>query len=628
MAGTRDGGDPAGRDAALTATGDTLAAVFREESGRLTASVMRVLGDFDAAEEVVQDALLAAWQQWPAGGLPERPGAWLRTVARRRAIDILRRDLRNSERAALLPRLADQADGDLEDDRLMLLFTCCHQALSPEAQVALTLRTVCGLTTAEIARAFLVSEPAVVQRLTRARRKIAAAGVPYRVPGDDELGQRLAGVLAVIYLLFNEGYLCSAGDRTQRRDLTEDAEWLAALLATLMPTEPEVLGLLALIRLHRARVLARFDGEGYLVLLRDQDRSRWDHAAIAAAADLIVRAARLRRPGPYQIQAAIVACHAEAPSWAGTDWLQITLLYDALLEHLPSPVTRLHRAIALSHVLGPQAALDEVESLAADLDRYHLGHATRAELLRQLGRPDLARHADERALSLTANRAERALLEQRLAREAPRCRLTADRPPLKTAKGTTPMATAEEGLQAQIRNIEATYGKTMSEWHAIVAASGVTKHTDVVSMLKSDYGMTHGAAHRVSVVARERANPAVGSAPDADPASALYAGKKAALRPLHDALINVVMAFGDDIGLAPKKGYLSLRRRKQFAMIQPSGAGRIDVGLILPDLPAGQRLEPAAGFNALFTHRVRLSSASDIDTELTGWLRQAYDRAR
>ncbi len=271
-------------------------------------------------------------------------------------------------------------------------------------------------------------------------------------------------------------------------------------------------------------------------------------------------------------------------------------------------------------MLGPQAALDEVQSLAADLDLYHLGHATRAELLRQLARPDLARHADERALSLTANPAGRALLEQRLAREAPRCRLAADRPPLKTAKGSTPMATTEEGLQAQIRNIEATYGKTMSE--------GITKHTDVVSMLKSDYGMTNGAAHRVSLVARERADPAVGSAPDADPASALYAGKKAALRPLHDALINVVMAFGDDIGLAPKKGYLSLRRRKQFAMIQPSGAGRIDVGLILPDLPAGQRLEPATGFNALFTHRVRLSSASDIDTELTGWLRQAYDRAR
>jgi RNA polymerase sigma factor (sigma-70 family) len=412
MARSWDGGDTSGRDAALTAARDALAAAFREESGRLTASVMRVLGDFDAAEEVVQDALLAAWQQWPVDGLPDRPGAWLRTVARRRAIDVLRRDRKYRERAQLLPVRAGQDD---EDDRLMLIFTCCHPALPVEARVALTLRTVCGLSTAEIASAFLVSEPAVVQRLTRARRKIAAAAIPYRVPAADELGERLASVLAVIYLLFNEGYLCSAGDRPQRRGLTDDAEWLAGLLARLMPAEPEVLGLLALIRLHRARAGARFDARGRLVLLRDQDRSRWDHAEIAAAGDLIVRAGQLRRPGPYQVQAAIVACHAEAPSWEGTDWLQITLLYDVLLAHLPSPVTRLHRAIAVSHLLDPQAALDEVETLAGDLDRYHLFHATRAELLRQLGRPDLARQADERALGLTGNPAERALLEQRLA---------------------------------------------------------------------------------------------------------------------------------------------------------------------------------------------------------------------
>jgi RNA polymerase sigma factor (sigma-70 family) len=412
MARSGDGGDTSGRDAALTAARDALAAVFREESGRLTALVMRVLGDFDAAEEVVQDALLAAWQQWPVDGLPDRPGAWLRTVARRRAIDVLRRDLRYRERAQLLPAPAGPDD---EDDRLMLIFTCCHPALPVEAQVALTLRTVCGLSTAEIASAFLVSEPAVVQRLTRARRKITAAAIPYRVAADDELGERLAGVLAVIYLLFNEGYLCSAGDRPQRRDLTEDAEWLAGLLARLMPAEPEVLGVLALIRLHRARAGGRFDAQGHLVLLRDQDRSRWDHAAIAAAGDLVVRAGHLRRPGPYQVQAAIIACHAEAPSWEGTDWLQITLLYDVLLAHLPSPVTRLHRAIAVSHLLGPQAALGEVDTLAGDLDRYHLFHATRAELLRQLGRPDLARQADERALGLTGNPAERALLEQRLA---------------------------------------------------------------------------------------------------------------------------------------------------------------------------------------------------------------------
>jgi len=411
MARTRNGGDPPADDAALSTARDTLGTIFREESGWLTASVMRILGDFDAAEEVVQDALLAAWQQWPADGLPDRPGAWLWTVARRRAIDVLRRDRRFAERAHLLPPPSEQAD---EDGRLMLIFTCCHPALSPEAQVALTLRTVCGLSTAEIARAFLVSKTTIIQRLTRARRKIATARIPYRVPADDGLGQRLAGVLAVIYLLFNEGYLCSGGEHPQRRDLTADAEWLATLLAGLMPAEPEVLGLLALIRLHRARVMARFDSDGRLVLLRDQDRSRWDHQAIAAAADLLVRAAQLRRPGPFQIQAAIVACHAEAVTWADTDWLQITLLYDALLEHLPSPVTRLHRAIALSHMLGPQAALEETDTLAGDLDRYHLYHATRAELLRELGRPELARQADERALRLTTNPAERGLLEERL----------------------------------------------------------------------------------------------------------------------------------------------------------------------------------------------------------------------
>ena len=410
MARSRGGGDTPGHDA-LTTTRDALAAVFREEAGRLAASVTRILGDFDASEEVVQDALLAAWQQWPIEGLPDRPGAWLWTVARRRAIDVLRRDMRYQERLRALSFPVEQA---ADDDRLMLIFTCCHPALSPEAQVALTLRTVCGLSTAEIANAFLASEAAIIQRLTRARRKIAEARIPYRIPADDELAERLSGVLAVIYLLFNEGYLCSAGAAPQRRDLTDDAEWLAALLASLMPAEPEVLGLLALIRLHRARAATRFDAEGRLVLLRHQDRARWNKAEIAAAADLVVRAARLRRPGPYQIQAAIVACHAEAASWASTDWLQILLLYDALLRQQPSPVIRLHRAVAVGQVLGPQAALDETDDLAGDLDRYHIYHATRAEFLRQLGRGYEARQADERALGLTANPAERALLEQRL----------------------------------------------------------------------------------------------------------------------------------------------------------------------------------------------------------------------
>jgi RNA polymerase sigma-70 factor (ECF subfamily) len=413
MAGTGDGGDPSGGDARLSATRDALSLVFREEAGRLAASVMRVLGDFDTAEEVVQDALLAAWQQWPAAGVPDNPGAWLWTVARRRAVDVLRRDTRHREKLAQVAR-AVAPDEEDEDDRLRLLFTCCHPALSMEARVALTLRTVCGLRPAEIANGFLVSEAAIVQRLTRARRKITAAGIPYRVPADDELADRLSGVLAVVYLLFNEGYLTSSGESAARRDLTDDAQWLATLLAKLMPTEPEVLGLLALIRLHRARARTRFDRDGRLVLLRDQDRTRWDSTEIAEAADLVVRAARSRRPGPYQLQAAIVACHAEAPTWQDTDWLQILLLYDALLHHQPSPVVRLHRAIALGQVFGPGAALDQVDALDGELGRYHLYHATRAELLRGLGRTVEARRADEQALGLTGNPAERALLEQRL----------------------------------------------------------------------------------------------------------------------------------------------------------------------------------------------------------------------
>jgi RNA polymerase sigma-70 factor (ECF subfamily) len=389
----------------------------REETGRLTGSVMRVLGDFDAAEEVVQDALLAAWTQWPTEGIPTRPAAWLWTVARRRAVDTLRRDLRHRQllaQAAAWP-VQPPSDAGEGDDRLRLVFTCCHPALSPQAQVALTLRTVCGLSAAEIAGAFLTSEQAIVARLTRARRKISLAGIPYRVPDADELAERLAAVLATVYLLFNEGYLTSSGDRPQRRDLVDDAAWLAQLLAELMPTEPEVLGLWALIRLHRARSQARFDSRGRLVLLRDQDRRLWDHSEIAAAAAVVVRAAGLQRPGPYQIQAAIVACHAEAPSWQATDWLQILLLYDGLLAHSASPVIRLHRAVALGQVQGPQPALEEVDSLTGTLAGYHLYHATRAELLRQLGRPDEARCADACALQLTGNPAERTLLEQRLA---------------------------------------------------------------------------------------------------------------------------------------------------------------------------------------------------------------------
>jgi len=383
--------------------------VVRDHAGRLAAALVRVTGDFGTAEDLVQDAVLAALEHWPVEGIPDRPDAWLFTVARRRAVDQLRRA---GNYRAKLAGLRPPAPAE-QDERLQLIFTCCHPALPQAAQVALTLRVVCGLTTAQIARAFLQPETTVAQRITRAKRKITDAGIPYRIPDPDELGDRLAGVLAVIYLLFNEGYLSTAA-RPHSRDLTDDAEWLAGLLHRLMPTEPEVAGLLALIQLHRARVAARFDGEDGLVLLAEQDRSLWDRAVIADATGLLTRAARQHRPGPYQLQAAIVACHAEAERWEDTDWEQIVLLYDMLLHLAPSPVSRLHRAIALRYTDGPRAAMAELDELAGPLDGHHLFHATRAELLRALGQQDRARDADRRALELTANPAERALLRRRI----------------------------------------------------------------------------------------------------------------------------------------------------------------------------------------------------------------------
>jgi RNA polymerase sigma-70 factor (ECF subfamily) len=386
-----------------------LARVVREHAGQLAVSLMHVTGDFATAEDLVQDAVVAALGRWPTEGMPERPDAWLFAVARNRGLDVLRRESNYRTKLAQIQWPVQPEP----DEPLRLIFTCCHPALPRPAQIALTLRVVCGLTTAQIARAFLVPETTVAQRITRAKRKITDAGIPYRVPDPDELNDRLNEVLAVIYLLLNEGYLSTA-EHTESRDLVDDAEWLATLLHQLMPTEPEVAGLLALIRLHRARVDARFDPDGDLVLLQHQDRSRWDQDAIVGATRLLTRAARQHRPGPYQLQAAIVACHAEAEHWTDTDWEQIVVLYDMLLRLAPSPVTRLHRAIALRYIAGPQAALAEVDSLTDTLDHYHLFHATRAELLRELGHPDQARDADCRALRLTANPGERALLQQRI----------------------------------------------------------------------------------------------------------------------------------------------------------------------------------------------------------------------
>ncbi len=396
-----------------SATDAAIAQVFREEAGRLTASLVRLLGDFDQAEDLVQDALLAALDHWPREGIPARPAAWLLTAARHKAVDRWRREARYWQKLALLES-SPVADAAREvDDRLRLIFTCCHPALAREAQLALTLRAVLGLTTAEIARAFLTSEATIAQRIVRAKRKIVAAGIPYRVPEGAELHARLDGVLTVLYLLFNEGYLATAGEGA-RRDLVADAVWLAGLLVRLLPDAPEALGLLALMQLHQARAAARFDAVGGLVLLRDQDRGRWDQAAIGAASALVVQALEQRRPGPYQIQAAIAACHAEAPTWAATDWPQICLLYGQLVRLDPSPVVRLNCAIAWRYLAGPAAALAVIDTLAPDLARYHLYHATRADLLRALDRPDEARTADAQALTLTTNAAERALLEARL----------------------------------------------------------------------------------------------------------------------------------------------------------------------------------------------------------------------
>jgi RNA polymerase sigma factor (sigma-70 family) len=396
--------------------------VYHEEATRIRAALAARLGDVGLAEDAVQDAFIEAIEHWRDGEIPANCGGWLATTARRKAIDRLRRARVGQEKLALLAAtMTDSWDGTegADDELLGMIFACCHPALPRESQIALTLRAVCGLSTAQIAVAFLVAEPTMTQRLLRARKTLRSAGedgapADVRVPDPDQLEGRLAEVLAVVYLVFNEGYLASAGRQPARRDLAAQAVTLTRLLHRLMPREPEVLGLLALLLLHESRAATRFDGWGRLVRLSEQDRTRWNKQLIGEAGRLLDQAIAMRSPGPYQVQAAIAALHAQAPDYESTDWRQIRLLYDRLQELTPSPVVLLNRAVATRYVTGPQAALAEIEPLAPELDGYRLFHALRAGLLTGLGRDDEARAASERALALAGNPAERELLARRL----------------------------------------------------------------------------------------------------------------------------------------------------------------------------------------------------------------------
>ena len=393
-----------------------IAGVFRAEHGRAVAVLARVFGDLEIAEDAVQDAFAAAVEKWPESGVPPSPAGWIITTARNRAIDRLRRESARADKLAEAALLHAQdepvEEGAVHDDRLRLIFTCCHPALALNVRVALTLRMLGGLTTAEIAHAFLVPEPTMAQRLVRAKAKIRAAGIPYRVPYEADLPERVRGVLAVVYLIFNEGYAASSGDSLVRDELSTEALRLGRLLVELMPDEPEAVGLLALMLLQQSRRPARVAPDGSLIRLSDQDRDLWDRALIDEGQDLVRRCLRRNHPGPYQLQAAINAVHSDAATAADTDWRQILQLYDHLLTLDPTPVVALNRAVAVAEVHGPAAALSAIDDL--DLGSYYLFHAIRADLLASLDRPDESRAAYASALALTSNEAEQNFLQSRL----------------------------------------------------------------------------------------------------------------------------------------------------------------------------------------------------------------------